>query len=65
MNNKFHHPIELIDWLYKYTYASYTLRDLNTKKNTAFYYTHNYFNKRLTYIWDQQGLFDYLFKCVI
>ena len=61
-NTNFLHLDGLLDQLYKYTRAGCTLRDLNTKENTAFYRTHNYFNKHLTYIWDQQGSLDDLFR---
>jgi len=34
------------------------LKDSNTKNNTDYYRNNNYINKRLTYIWDENGCLD-------
>ena len=49
---------ELLDEIYKFTRAEVTLKEYNTDVNTKFYRDNGYFDKRRTYIWDQQGSLD-------
>ena len=57
LNNISHHD-SLLDKLYKYTHFKITLKDSNTKNNTEYYRNNDYINKRLTYIWDENGCLD-------
>ena len=56
--NNFQSKDELLDDIYKFTCAEVTLKEYNTEVNTKFYRDNGYFNKRRTYIWDQQGSLD-------
>src|SRR5256885_15542289 len=49
---------ELLDEIYKFTCAEVTLKEYNTEVNTKFYRDNRYFDKRRTYIWDQQDSLD-------
>ena len=57
-NSNFLHPDELLDGLYKYTRAAFTLNDLNTKENTEIYKNLNSPKKCLTYIWNHCDSLD-------
>src|ERR1043166_4333190 len=57
LNNISHHN-SLLDKLYKYTRFKITLKNSNTENNTEYYRNNSFVNKRLTYIWDENGCLD-------